>query len=208
MNIQRPDTNGWQFGRVSACRSPRAHGRRTAASGCAGIGAQVVVGPGRAHLAIEAGLGGSPYQPSPKPSPLVADRALQRADALLDQRMGRRGDIPFEGDGLTSIGNPAAHGRSSVLRPARFKELCDRFPKAMLPQLARKGVAFQAPRPIGKFTMRGAGLPPPHGSLLIPSPALAGEGWKPKAAGGALDVVLGRRRVTPTRRHNALQGRD
>jgi hypothetical protein len=33
---------------------------------------EVLVGPGRADLTIEAGSSRSPYQPRPKPSPLVA----------------------------------------------------------------------------------------------------------------------------------------
>jgi hypothetical protein len=74
---------------------------------------QVLVGPGRAHLTIEARL---ITLAVPAEAEAIAVRAADRflgLEALHHQRVGGLGDIPFERDVFSSIGDPAAHGSES-----------------------------------------------------------------------------------------------
>ena len=79
--------------------------------------AQVLVRPGRPHLAIEPGLGVLRVVPA-EPEAVAIGRgvALQRAHALHDERMRGRRDVALELDGFTAIGDPAAHRSDSFRR--------------------------------------------------------------------------------------------
>src|SRR5690349_11568028 len=77
---------------------------------------QVLVGPGRPHFSIKTGLVAVAVPAEAEAIAIGgADRFLG-LEALHDQRMGRCGDIAFEGDGLSAIGNPAAHGPNPNVR--------------------------------------------------------------------------------------------
>ena len=80
--------------------------------------AQVLVGPGRAHLAVEAGLRMLAVPAQPEAVAVGGGGRFERLEALHHQRMGGRGHVLFERDGLPAIGDPAAHGASRI-RPRR-----------------------------------------------------------------------------------------
>ncbi len=64
---------------------------------------QVLVGPGRAHLAVKAGVGVLGVVPAePEAVAVQAGDRLLRPHALDDEGVGRRGDVAFQGDGLTT----------------------------------------------------------------------------------------------------------
>src|SRR6476469_4626967 len=75
---------------------------------------QVLVRPGRAHLALEARLAVVRVIPA-EPEPVAVGRgvAFHGAHALHHERVGRRRHIAFELDGLSAIGDPAAHRADS-----------------------------------------------------------------------------------------------
>src|SRR5690606_184281 len=72
--------------------------------------AQILVRPCGPYLAIEARLLVLAVPSEPEAIAVRAGGGLECADALVDQRMARRGDIMLERDGFSAIGNPAAHG--------------------------------------------------------------------------------------------------
>ena len=69
----------------------------------------------------------------PKAVAVDAGGGFERPDALLDQRMGRRGNVMFKSDGLAPIGNPTAHGN-----PVRAMRVTQ--------HMGTKSVRFQASR--------------------------------------------------------------
>src|SRR5207302_6870 len=82
---------------------------------------QGLVRPRRAHLAVEAGLVVAGVPAEPESVAVDAGERLDRAHALLDERMCGRGDVVLERDRLSPIGDPAAHGESVISVPrARF----------------------------------------------------------------------------------------
>ncbi len=81
--------------------------------------AQVLVRPGRAHLAIEAGLRMLAVPAEAEAVTVGGGGRFQRLDALHDQRMSGRGDVLFERDGLPAIGDPSAHSASCTPIPKR-----------------------------------------------------------------------------------------
>ena len=72
--------------------------------------AHVVVGPCRANLAIDAGLGFTRRVPA-EAEAVAIGRAFrfQRVQALMNQRVVRRSDIALQRGPLASVSNPAAH---------------------------------------------------------------------------------------------------
>src|SRR5262249_53951220 len=78
--------------------------------------AQVLVRPGRANLAIEAGFRVLAVPAEAETVAVGGGGRFERPDALLDQRMRRGGDVVFERDRLPAIGNPTAHSAFSIRR--------------------------------------------------------------------------------------------
>src|SRR5262252_7385595 len=82
---------------------------------------QVLVRPGRAHLAVDARLIVAGVPAEPETVAVDTGERLDRAHALLDERMRRRGDVVLQRDRLSAIGDPAAHGANpSPAPPAMF----------------------------------------------------------------------------------------
>src|SRR5262249_38360620 len=74
--------------------------------------AQVLVRPRRAHLAVETRLIVTRVPAEPEAVAVDAGERLDRAHALLDQRVRGRRDVVLERDRLSPIGDPAAHDES------------------------------------------------------------------------------------------------
>src|SRR5207244_6184472 len=62
--------------------------------------------------------------------PVGGGGRLERADALFDQGVGGRGDVVLQGDHITAIGNPTAHG---AFRLPGFdaSRICDHRPECL-----------------------------------------------------------------------------
>ena len=91
MNSQRPWRNGWQF--VCCTALPIAApdvGEEVRRADVAGELMQVAVVPGRLGAVEEARrVGASPYQPRPKPSPLVVSAPDASREALAEIAKGK-----------------------------------------------------------------------------------------------------------------------
>src|SRR5689334_12478093 len=75
--------------------------------------AQVLVRPGGTDLAVEPWLGMLAVPAQSEAVPVGGRRRFEGANALLDQRVGRGGDVVLQRNRFTAIGNPSAHGRSA-----------------------------------------------------------------------------------------------
>src|SRR6516225_10191767 len=71
--------------------------------------AQVLVRPGRTHLAVEPGLGMLAVPAHAEAVAVGGGGRFERALALHHQRVRGRGDVLLERDGFAAIGYPAAH---------------------------------------------------------------------------------------------------
>src|SRR5262249_56994989 len=78
---------------------------------------EVFVRPRGAHLAIQPGLLMAAVPAEPEAVAVDAGKRLDRAHALLDERMRRRGNVVLERDRLSPIGDPAAHGANPFPAP-------------------------------------------------------------------------------------------
>src|SRR6516162_4971917 len=77
--------------------------------------AQVLVRPGRTHLAVEPGLGMLAVPAHAEAVAVGGGGRFERALALHHQRVRGRGDVLLERDGFAAIGYPAAHGMAPDL---------------------------------------------------------------------------------------------
>src|SRR6516225_7505500 len=124
--------------------------------------AQVLVRPGRTHLAVEPGLGMLAVPAHAEAVAVGGGGRFERALALHHQRVRGRGDVLLERDGFAAIGYPAAHG----MAPDQAASIAARCGKAMARQPVTPGIWPLAP---WDATARAESLP-------------SGEGFRPVRA--------------------------